>query len=102
RGMALGLRRRQNDHGAARPADPPLRHRRDRQRQLALQEPSLTISPRGPNACATLTSSGVRPAPQQSSAGGQYWTPIGGQCSTPIDTSAFFPSSLNKTDQGPR
>ena len=30
---------RQDDHRAARSADPPLRHRRDRQRQLALQEP---------------------------------------------------------------
>ncbi len=34
--------RPQDDHGAARPAHPPLRHRRDRQRQLAAQEPHLT------------------------------------------------------------
>ena len=33
------VRRRQDDHRAARSPDPPLRHRRDRQRQLALQEP---------------------------------------------------------------
>ena len=45
RRVALRLRRRQDDHGAARPAHPPLRHRRDRQRQLAAQEPIL-ITPR--------------------------------------------------------
>ncbi len=32
-------RRRQDDDGAARSADPPLRDRRNRQRELALQEP---------------------------------------------------------------
>ncbi|MGY2937914.1 hypothetical protein ACVWZ6_007516 [Bradyrhizobium sp. GM6.1] len=37
--MAQRLRRRQNDHRASRSPDPPLRHRRDRQRQLALQKP---------------------------------------------------------------
>src|SRR6266404_127887 len=37
--MAQCVRRRQDDHRAARSADPPLRDRRDRQRQLALQEP---------------------------------------------------------------
>jgi DNA replication protein DnaC len=42
RRVALGLWRRQDDHGAARPAHPPLRHRRDRQRELALQDPRLT------------------------------------------------------------
>jgi hypothetical protein len=30
------------DDGAARPPDPPLRHRRDWQRKLALQEPNLS------------------------------------------------------------
>jgi hypothetical protein len=29
----------------ARPPDPPLRHRRDRQHQLAIQEPQLIPSP---------------------------------------------------------
>ena len=41
RRMADRLRRRQDDHGAARSPHPPLRHRRDRQRELALQEPRL-------------------------------------------------------------
>ena len=45
RRVAAGLRRRQDDHGHARPAHPPLRHRRDRQRELALQKQSL-IGPR--------------------------------------------------------
>jgi hypothetical protein len=34
----------EDDHRAARPHHPPLRHRRDRQRQLALQKPQLTRS----------------------------------------------------------
>jgi DNA replication protein DnaC len=38
-GVAQRVRRRQDDHRAARSADPPLRDRRNRQRQLALQEP---------------------------------------------------------------
>src|ERR1700681_3849761 len=37
--MAQRVRRRQDDDRAARPPDPPLRHRRDRQRELALQKP---------------------------------------------------------------
>src|SRR5213595_1318192 len=37
--MAQRVRRCQDDDRAARPPDPPLRHRRDRQRQLALQKP---------------------------------------------------------------
>ena len=39
---ALRLRRPQDDHRAARPPDPSLRDHRDRQRELALQEPLLT------------------------------------------------------------
>ena len=42
RRMALGLRRPQDDHGAARSPHPSLRDHRDRQRELALQEPLLT------------------------------------------------------------
>ena len=45
RRMAQRVRRRQDDHGAPRPAHPPLRHRRDRQRQLAAQEPQLISRP---------------------------------------------------------
>ncbi len=41
RGVAERVcRRRQDDDGTARSADPPLRDRRDRQRELALQEPA--------------------------------------------------------------
>ena len=43
RRMADRVRRSQDDHGPARPHHPPLRHRRDRQRQLALQTPQLTL-----------------------------------------------------------
>ena len=35
------LRRREDDHGAARPAHPPLRHRRNGKRKLPIQEPKL-------------------------------------------------------------
>src|SRR3546814_3037686 len=42
--MADRVRRPQNDHGAARPRHPPLRYRRDGQRQLALQKPQLTAT----------------------------------------------------------
>ena len=41
RRMAVRLRRPQDDHGPARPSDPPLRDHRDRQRELALQEPFI-------------------------------------------------------------
>ena len=43
RRMAIRLRRPQDDHRAARPPDPPLRDHRDRQRELALQEPLLSL-----------------------------------------------------------
>src|ERR1700685_3159929 len=47
--MAQRVRRRQDDDRAARPPDPPLRHRRDRQRQLALQKPRRrSRGPRSP------------------------------------------------------
>ena len=41
RRMAERLRRRQDDHRAARSANPSLRNHRDRQRELALQKPNL-------------------------------------------------------------
>jgi len=55
RRMAHRLRGRQDDHGTPRPAHPPLRDRRDRQRQLALQEPSITQTapPLARRRCAT-------------------------------------------------
>jgi DNA replication protein DnaC len=40
--MAERVRRSEDDNGVARSPDPSLRHRRDRQRQLALQEPRLS------------------------------------------------------------
>src|SRR3546814_6284481 len=40
--MADRVRRCQNDHRAARSAHPSLRHRRDRQRELAVQESKLS------------------------------------------------------------
>ena len=43
--IGRGLRRRQNDDGHARPSDPSLRHRRNRQRQLALQKQLLSPIP---------------------------------------------------------
>src|SRR5438034_7480685 len=47
--MAQCVRRRQDAARAARPPAPPLRHRRDRQRQLALQKPRRrSRSPRSP------------------------------------------------------
>ena len=42
RRMAGRLRRPQDDHSPARPSHPSLRDHRDRQRELALQEPLLT------------------------------------------------------------
>src|SRR5664279_4126271 len=47
--MAQRVWRCQDDHRAARPPDAPLRHRRNRQRQLALQKPRRrSRSPRSP------------------------------------------------------
>lgn len=49
--QAQRLRRRQDDHRPPRPPDSPLRHRRDRQRKLAVQKPRLMPSavPDGPD-----------------------------------------------------
>ena len=49
RRMAERLRRSEDDHCAARPPHPPLRHRRDRQRKLALQKPRLTVPQKSPS-----------------------------------------------------
>src|ERR1700693_3689317 len=47
--MAQRVRRRQDDERAARPPDSPLRHRGNRQRQLALQKPRRrSRNPRSP------------------------------------------------------
>ena len=44
-----GLRRRQDDYRHARSSDPPLRHHRDRQHQLAVQKPQLIDLPPQPS-----------------------------------------------------
>ena len=105
RRMAERLRRRQDDHGPARSPHPSLRHRRDRQRELALQEPRLTVRlPTGcPGGC-TGTSRAVRSPVRleharsrrgpllcttgTTSSGGQHWTPIGGQSCEPFDSNS--------------
>ena len=86
RRMAERLRRPEDDHRTARPPHPPLRHRRDRQRQLALQEPRLTITPQP----ALAPAAQPRPAPparalppprrsrgsKLDADGGQFWKPF--------------------------
>src|SRR5690606_7121512 len=44
----LSVRRRQDDHRAPRPPHPSLRHRRDRQRELAVQEPHRRLKSKRP------------------------------------------------------
>ena len=106
------LRRPEDDHCTARPSYPPLRYRRDRQRQLALQEPRLTPyspatractggstgSPRAPLRKPRHGRSATRGSPlwttgTSRSLRGQFWTPIKGQYSTPIDNVAIATSS---------
>src|ERR1700692_1239666 len=90
--MAERLRRSKNDDRTARPPHPSLRHRRDRQRKLALQEPRLTrdnlssTKPRSPrlrNPDQLRRGERCRRCPVTNR--GQFWTPIGGQNWTPID-----------------
>ncbi len=88
RRMAERVRRSENDDRVARPSDPPLRHRRDRQRELALQAPRLTIAATTPHARRRRNPDQLRrrasahPCLRQ---GGQLWTPIEGQFCEPID-----------------
>ena len=102
--MAERLRRRQNDHGAPRPSHPSLRNRRNRQRELALQEPDLTATadrPWGPQRLLTARRSvacegTARRArvPSMGSGDDRYstaglgldWTLIPGPASALIDT----------------
>ena len=93
-----------DDHRTARPPHPPLRHRRDRQRELALQEPRLNTASAAPGlhrwvhrnpprAAASASLRALRDARvppmdyrhKPITQRGQFWTPIGGQYSTPID-----------------
>src|SRR5580658_6739011 len=107
--MALRLRRRQDDDGPARPAYPPLRDRRDRKRELALQEPRLSrktpapgsppprVPPVGTQAPPTRVAPSLVRALRVARGAllcttgitrqrGQHWTPIRGQYCAPFDT----------------
>ena len=83
RRMAIRLRRPQDDHRAARPPDPSLRDHRDRQRELALQEPLLTGRrpclrpgcPGGPTGTPYAASLRVAQGATRSRAGPPYWLP---------------------------
>lgn len=87
RRMAQRLRRCQDDNRVARPAYAPLRDRRNRKRKLALQEPRIaqTRNPAGPTPLRDSRATQRRACLAQ---GGQYWAPIRGQHSMPIDSKA--------------
>ena len=83
RRMALRLRRPQDDHRAARPSHPSLRDHRDRQRELALQEPLLSLRrpclrpgcPGGPTGTPHAASLRAAQGATRSRAGPPYWLP---------------------------
>ena len=83
RRMAIRLRRPQDDHRPARSSHPPLRDHRDRQRELALQEPLLTWRrpslrpgcPGGPTGTPHAASLRVTRGATRSRAGPPYWLP---------------------------
>ena len=104
RRMALRVRRCQDDHRPPRSPDPSLRHHRDRQRELALQEPRLTL-PRNsralhrwvhgtPSAAASASPWGTprqrgspwRTTRHKTLPGGPFGTPIEGPFCAPIDS----------------
>ena len=84
------VRRRQDDHCAARSLDPQLRHRRDRQRQLALQEQSRRshVNPRSPRLPTPTNSDGANANRSKRKTRGSFWMPIWGPDPTPIDSVA--------------
>ena len=57
------VRRSEDDDRAARSPHPSLRHRRDRQRKLALQEPRLKLDTTAPNRPTLAPAAQPRPAP---------------------------------------
>ena len=63
RRMAKRVRRSEDDHRAARSSHSSLRHRRDRQRELALQKPRLTSQNTAPHRPALAPAAQPRPAP---------------------------------------
>ena len=103
--MALRLRRPQDDHSPARPPDPPLRDHRDRQRELALQEPLLTgrrpcLRPACPGGSTglTYTSSPRGFAPRTAR---RYTKPLGSPLLTTGTTSAVpLRGSILHADRG--
>ena len=110
RRMAERLRRRQDDDGAARPADPSLRNHRNRQRELALQAPRLNrcTTPACPggqtgtsHARRSVAREGTarrargppvryRDKPEPMPKRGPFWMPIRGPDCAPFDTLALF------------
>src|SRR3546814_20128298 len=74
--MADRVRRCQNDHRAARSAHPSLRHRRDRQRELAVQESKLSTVTTGAKGDVVLgyDGSGLRPPPSYPSTTMRWWS----------------------------
>lgn len=78
RGVAGRLRRREDDHRAARSPHPPLRHRRNRQRQLAHQNTSLNaFETQARVGCASWKATPPRACSPQRRRG-PFWTPVGG------------------------
>src|SRR5690349_6661721 len=78
--MAERIWRCQNDRSAARSAHSPLRYRRDRQRKLAVQEPSLRSASR--SLATALWGALARGLLRR----GQGWAPMRGQTWKPFDT----------------
>ena len=81
--MAKRFRRRQNDHRVARSSHSPLRHRRDRQRKLAVQKSRLSLKacltpPRSPRLRSAKGSAGVSAAVSVRLEKGPCSTPIRG------------------------
>src|SRR3546814_5814817 len=76
--MADRVRRCQNDHRAARSAHPSLRHRRDRQRELAVQESKLSTVTTGAKGDVVLgyDGSGLRPPPSYPRTTMRWWSPF--------------------------
>jgi len=91
--------RPQDDDRAARPHHPPLRYRRDRQRQLALQEPQLTPHTARRRFALLAPSVGLCPPYAASSANGEPTIDVrhrreGGPCSTPIGGPVWTPIDI--------
>src|SRR3546814_67042 len=84
--MADRVRRCQNDHRAARSAHPSLRHRRDRQRELAVQESKLSTVTTGAKGDVVLgyDGSGLRPPPSYPRTTMRWWSPFTCRSRSPL------------------